>query len=180
MSGDDDGILVEDLRTGDKYAFDQLMRRHGSTVFRYAWAVADSPEQVEDLVQETFLTLWRRRKRITLVSGSLLPWLLATCRFATFNSNRRRRRSATVPLESVAHSLSAEADPADDRDTLRWIADEVAQLPDSDRILLNACVLQGRSYEEVARELGISASAARKRVQRVRARLRAAQVKEEK
>lgn len=178
MSLDDDTSLVGELRGGNKHAFDQLMRQHGPTVFRYAWAIADSPEQVDDLVQETFLTLWRRRKRITLVGGSLLPWLLTTCRFTAFNSNRRQRRSATLPLETIEHSLSAADDPAD-RDALRWIADEVARLPDSDRELLNACVLQGRPYEEVARELGISPSAARKRVQRVRARLRAAQIKEE-
>lgn len=178
MIADDDSTLVEQLRDGNKRAFDELMREHGSTVFRYAWALADSPDQVDDLVQDTFLTLWRRRKRITLVGGSLLPWLLTTCRFTVFNSNRRHRRSATVPLESVERSLPTHADPAE-QDTLRWIRDEIARLPDSDRQLLNSCLLEGRPYEDVANELGITASTARKRIQRVRERLRAAQLKEE-
>ncbi|MEV7693774.1 sigma-70 family RNA polymerase sigma factor [Microbacterium sp. NPDC089189] len=178
MSAADDSDLVEQLRDGNKHAFDELMRKHGSTVFRYAWALADSPEQVEDLVQDTFLTLWRRRRRITLVGGSLLPWLLTTCRFTAFNSNRRLRRSSTIPIESVEHSLTLHDDPAE-QDTLRWIRDEVARLPDSDRKLLNSCLVEGRPYEEVASELGISASTARKRIQRVRARLRAAHLKEE-
>ena len=178
MSPSDDATLVEELRAGDKRAFDQLMRQHASSVFRYAWAIADSPEQVDDLVQETFLILWRRRKRIALVGGSLLPWLLTTCRFTVFNANRRRRRSATVPLESIEHSTPSTGNPAD-RDDLRWVADEVARLSESDRKLLDACVLQGMPYVEVARELGISASAARKRMERVRTRLRAAQIKEE-
>lgn len=147
-------------------------------MFRHPWALADSPEQVEDLVQDTFLTLWRRRKRVTLVGGSLLPWLLSTCRFTAFDSNRRRRRSVTVPLESVERSLPMRGDPAE-RDALRSIRDEVARLPDRDRQLLNSCLLEGRPYDEVASELGITASTARKRMQRVRERLRAAQLKEE-
>lgn len=178
MSAHDDSRLVEELRRGDQHAFDQLMRRHGPSVFRYAWAVADSPEQVEDLIQDTFLTLWRRRKRIALVGGSLLPWLLTTCRFTAFNSNRRRRRTATVPLDAVERKASSQNDPAK-QDVLRWLAEEIELLSEDDRRLLDACVLQGHPYEQVARELGISASTARKRVQRVRARLRVAQVKEE-
>lgn len=178
MSASDDLAAVEELRAGESRGFDQLMRRHGPAVFRYAWAIADSPEQVDDLVQETFLTLWRRRKHITLVGGSLLPWLLTTCRFTAFNSNRRQRRSAALPLEAIEHSSSAASNPAD-HDPLRWVADEVAQLTAIDQRLLDACVTQGRPYAEAASELGISPPAARKRMERIRTRLRAAQINEE-
>lgn len=178
MSEWDDAVLVEALRAGESRGFDQLMRRHGPAVFRFAWALADSPEQVDDLVQDTFLVLWRRRKHITLVGGSLLPWLLTTCRFTAYNANRRRRRTAALPLDAVEHTTSVAADPAD-QSPLRWVADEIAQLSESDQRLLDACVLQGRPYGEVARELGISPPAARKRMERVRTRLRAAEVTEE-
>lgn len=178
MSRNDDSALVEQLRSGDKGAFDQLMRMHGPTVYRYAWAVVDSPEQVEDLVQDTFLVLWRRRRRVTIVGESLLPWLLATCRFTAFNVNRRRRRNLTVSLESVEHVVAGDSDPAS-REELRWVAVEIAQLSERDQRLIEICILRGHPYEGAARELGISAVTARKRMQRVRERLRVAQLKEE-
>ena len=178
MNGQNDTGAVERLRAGDKAAFDQLMRAHGSAVYRYAWAIADGQDQVEDLVQDTFLTLWRRRRRVTLIGDSVLPWLLATCRFTAFNANRRRRRTSTVPLEAVEHIVAGGDDQAP-HDDLRWVADEIARLSDRDQKLVDACIVQGHPYEDAARELGISAASARKRMQRVRERLRAAQLKEE-
>lgn len=177
MSTQDDTGLVERLRAGDKDAFDQLMRVHGSTVYRYGWAVADSPELVEDLVQDTFLTLWRKRRRVTLVGGSLLPWLLATCRFMAFNANRRERRTRKVDLDSVENVVTSSGDPAS-RDSLRWVADEVSRLSPNDQQLLEACIVLGKPYEDAARELGISTATARKRMQRVRERLRVARAEE--
>lgn len=178
MHTHDDTGLVEKLRAGDKGAFDQLMRVHGAAVYRYGWALADSPELVEDFVQDTFLTLWRKRRGVTLVGGSLLPWLLVTCRFMVFNANRRERRTTKVSLDSVEHVVASGCDPAS-RDSLRWVADEIAYLSQSDQALVEACIVFGKPYEDAARELGISAATARKRMQRVRERLRVAQVKEE-
>jgi len=175
----DDSGLVHQLRSGDEGAFDQLMRMHGPAVYRYAWAIADAQDQVDDLVQDTFLVLWRRRRRVTLVGDSLLPWLLATCRFTAFNANRRRRRTTTVPLESVEHAVNRRNDDPAAHDDLRWVADEIAGLSEIDQRLVEACVIQGHPYEDAASDLGISAVNARKRMQRVRERLRAAQLKEE-
>ena len=59
------------------------------------------------------------------------------------------------------------------------MTDEIAQLSDRDQRLVDACIVQGRPYEDAALELGISAATARKRMQRVRERLQVAQLKEE-
>ncbi len=173
-----DAGLVRRLHSGDQDAFHQLMRAHGPAVYRYAWAVADSSEQVDDLVQDTFLVLWRRRRHIALAGDSLLPWLLATCRYAAFNANRRRRRAQTVPLEAVEQFV-AHSDDVGTGDDLRWVRDEIARLSERDQRLIHACVVQGRTYEDAARDLEIPAATARKRMQRIRQRLRAAQLKEE-
>lgn len=177
MTAESDADAVAALGAGDAYAFEQLMRKYAPTVFRYAWAVADSPEQVEDAVQDTFLTLWRRRRKVILHGETLLPWLLTTCRYTVLNANRRRRRRETVPLDEAA-SASVVADERD-MDDLRWIRDEIALLPAADQRLIDACVVRGESYEQAARGLGITAPAARKRMQRIRERLRAAELKEE-
>lgn len=174
----DDSVLLQALASGDRFAFDQLMRRHGKTVYRYAWAVVDTADQVEDAVQDTFLTLWRRRKHLTLVDDSVLPWLLATCRYMALNSNRRHRKSRTVPLDSVEHT-HASVDASSGLDELRWVREELASLSVRDRRLVETCILQGKTYEVAARELGVSAPTARKRMQRVRDRLRAAKLREE-
>ncbi|MBF0816247.1 sigma-70 family RNA polymerase sigma factor [Microbacterium paludicola] len=174
MTPESDADAVGSLRAGDAHAFDHLMRKHLSTVYKYAWAIADSPDQVDDAVQDTFMTLWRRRRRVVVHGETLLPWLLTTCRYTLFNANRARRRHASIPLDAVSWIAAEGSDPQSSQ--LRWIRDEIASLPEPDQRLIEACVLRGESYDQAAIALGITAPAARKRMQRIRARLRTAEL----
>lgn len=179
MNAATDTELVARLSRGDKPAFSELMSRHGPAVYRYAWALADESGQVDDLMQDTFLVLWKRRRAVSLVGESLLPWLLTTCRFTAFNSNRSSRLRLTVPLDvgdrsDPAGSLSESPALARASEELAWVRDEIAALSPLDRQLVERCLIQGESYTEAAAALGISAAAARKRIQRTRSRLAAA------
>jgi len=131
-------------------------------------------------VQETFLVLWRRRRSIEIHGGSLLPWLLTTCRYVALNENRKTRAHAArhVDIDDLRTELG---DPAEDRlaasEELKWVLEYISSLSVQDRRLCELCLLGGLPYAEAADKLGLTAGAARKRVQRTRetlARLRAA------
>ena len=161
--------LVASLNHGDAHAFSDLMTRHGAAVYRYAWALADEPQQADDLLQDTFLVLWKRRRTVKLAGESLLPWLVTTCRYTAYNANRRSRSSRTISLDEV--ELAHTDVPVDE---LRWVHDEIAALGDMDRQLVERCLLAGESYVAAAAALGLTPEAARKRIQRTRGRLAAA------
>ena len=165
------------LRTGNEAAYSELFRRHSVVVYRYAWGLADRRSDVDDLVQETFLIAWRRRKDIRLVGTSVLPWLLTTCRNAAMNLNRARRKArerelSDVLLENPSLHQQSQADGATEQ--LAWIREEIDALPEPDKQLCQMCLLEGRSYEEAAQILGLTSANTRKRIQRSRARLRTA------
>lgn len=168
-----DNQLVSRLNHGEKAAFAALMTRHGSAVYRFAWALADEPQQADDLTQDTFLVLWKRRRKLELVGESLLPWLLTTCRFNAYNSNRHSRARRTVPLEMAPDASDAHS-PADAIEELVWVLAEIALLDVVDRQLVERCLLEGEDYSTAAAALGLTPAAARKRVQRTRSRLAAA------
>jgi len=168
-----DGQLVSRLNHGDKTAFSELMVRHGSAVYRFAWSLADEPHQADDLMQDTFMVLWKRRRKLELVGESVLPWLLTTCRFTAYNSNRHSRARRTVPLET-AGDFSDVRSPAGAIEELAWVRAEIALLEPVDRQLVERCVLEGESYSTAAAALGLTPASARKRIQRTRNRLAAA------
>lgn len=171
-SGQTDAELVADVRKGDPASFTGLMARHNSAVFRYAWALADQPRDVDDIVQETFLVLWRRRRSVNIRGGSALPWLLTTCRNVAMNGNRRERTRRAVPLSDLADSTSRRsADHDAAARQLHWVTAEIESLDDLDRRLCQLCLIDGAGYEQAAKHLGITQAAARKRIQRTRARL---------
>lgn len=154
-----DEALTRRLATGDRTALADAFDRFAPTLTRCAWAQTDSRQDVEEVVQDTFLTLWQRAAGIHLATSALLPWLLAVCR------------------EHVGVAAHPDADEA--RERLRWIRDDIAALAPTDRRLCELIVLEGHSYAEAAQILGLSVGVGAQRVSRSRARLKKTVMRDE-
>nr|WP_246092921.1 RNA polymerase sigma factor [Subtercola boreus] len=166
-----DRELLAGSVAGDRGSLAAILARHARPVTRYAWALVGSAADAEEVVQDTFLTCWRKAETIDLVDDSLLPWLLATCRYLSMNLNRSRYRHST---EELPDDLLVTDHDGAARERLRWVREEIAQLTPLDRRVTELCLLEGRSYAEAAEELGLSVGAVRQRVSRSRGRLRKA------
>ena len=151
-----DGELVgRYARTRDEGAFAELLRRHGPTVYGVCRRVLRNGPDADDAFQAVFLVLARRAGTLG-EPGAVGHWLYGVA-VRTANKARvlnareaNRRRPPPVPLDEYP---AADADPAD-ADTLAVIDTELAALPDRYRAAFVACVLNGRSRAEAARELG--------------------------
>ncbi|WP_022902626.1 MULTISPECIES: sigma-70 family RNA polymerase sigma factor [unclassified Curtobacterium] len=171
-----DEQLVRAIGHGDQQALARAFDRYAATLTRYAWAVVESRMDVEESVQDTFLTLWQRAATLELPADTMLPWLLVVCRNHALNAGRKqaRRRGVELPEE-----LRAPDDHAEAVERLRWVRDEIAALPETDRRICELCLLEGHSYAEAAQLLGLSVGAVTQRVSRSRARLRKAVMHDE-
>jgi RNA polymerase sigma factor (sigma-70 family) len=171
-----DAALARRLANGDRAALADAFDRFAPTLTRYAWALADSRQDVEELVQDTFLTLWQKADGIDLATSALLPWLLVVCRNHARNQARRlaKNRGDALPEE-----LAARPDAEEARERLRWVRDEIAALAPTDRRICELCLLEGHSYAEAAQILGLSVGAVTQRVSRSRARLKKAVMHDE-
>ncbi|MFD5865595.1 RNA polymerase sigma factor [Agromyces sp. NPDC127015] len=174
-----DAELLRSIGAGDQRALSKAFDRHSNTVARYAWALAPSRMDVEEIVQDTFLALWRRGPEIALLDRSLLPWLLVTCRNIAANAGRKRARAAADALPDEwmpAHLSIVRADQAREsaREELRWVLDAIERLEPVDRRVCELCLLDGLPYAQAATELGLSVGAVKQRVSRSRIRLRKA------
>jgi len=155
----------------DADSFEVLYDRYAPAVARFAWSVSLSNEAAQDLLQETFLTAWDKRRQIRLVNGSVLPWLLTTCRNHARNHARRERKWQDL-LELREESVAEDPHGGDAAEDLRWALDSLAGLPPGERAVTELCVLHGLSYREAGERLGLSETTVGKRLQRARARLR--------
>lgn len=170
-----DAELLAGASTGDHGAFDVLYRRHSRAVARYAWTWCSTAAEMQDIVQETFITAWKKADSIRLAGNSALPWLLVTCRHHAANQGRKINRRREVPLAAAADR----PDESDAADRLVWVLDAIEALDEQDRKLCQMCLVEGRSYKEAARELDQSVAWVGKRLQRARVHLRRAEVADE-
>jgi len=179
----DDVELLTRAQEGDRLAFADLYDRHVRPVYWQAYSVVRDASEAEEVTQDVFVTAWRRIRAIRPVDGSLLPWLLVTARYTALNANRRasRRRNDVLDdavLDGTERRLSAAGDSPVEREIeeaqVRAEIDKaVASLAPNDRKLYEMCVEGDRTYEQAARELGVSHAVVRNRLHRLRTRLRA-------
>ncbi|WP_308797413.1 RNA polymerase sigma factor [Agromyces silvae] len=174
-----DADLLDRVARGDQRALSVVFDRHAAAVTRYAWAMAASRPDVEEIVQDTFVTMWRKADEIALAEASLLPWLLVTCRYLALNAARKAAKHDADELDELRAAGAAGAvrdhhDAETARDDLRWVLAEIETLDPIDRRVCELCLIDGLPYADAARELGLSVGAVKQRVSRSRNRLRKA------
>ena len=171
-SDDFDETLLVAIADGQMDAFTLLYERHARSVFRFAQHLSGGSNTAEELLQDTFLTFWSKRKSVRIVGESVLPWLLVVCRNHANNARRREERHRTLPLLE-ADRVATDAHPSDEFEDIRG---ELDALTPVDRQLIDLCLVRGLSYAEAATLLDLSTNAVGKRLQKARARLRKAAV----
>lgn len=128
-----------------------------------------APDEAEDLAQEALLRIHRGLSSVR-DTERVDAWVRSVA-YNVWRDRLRARRPETEELEDPA--APAEEGPGATGTVAAWLPDFVEALPEPYREAVRLADLEGVSQQEIARRLGISASGARTRVQRGRARLRA-------
>ena len=144
---------------------------HLDRLQRAARALCGSPEDAEDLVQDTLLQVIAVRPALRS-PGAALPYLLAALRHTFASQLRSRdRRPRTAPLGSAA-LLPAVAPPSPAASlATRELLSAIAELPAGQREAMVAVDLAGLSYAEAARALEVSPGTVMSRLHRGRHRV---------
>lgn len=156
---------------------ERLYREHGRRVLGYALRRVGTREDALDVVAETFLITWRRRDQVPDDPDHQLPWLLSTARNCARNaargSGRADRARAAVVRELQVLDVPDPADVHQVRAAHADLAAALATLSDDDRELVMLVSWDGLGPSAAGAALGLTPGAARVRLHRARARLRA-------
>ena len=165
-----DAELLAAHVAGDRYAFEELFRRHHGRLHRLARNNCRCPEDAADVLQDAMLAAHRNAGtfRHHAAVGS---WLHRIVVNACMDKLRHNRTHGTVALESGAHPV---VDRIPQIDTALVVRRALAQLSVDQRAVVVALDLQGYSVADVARQLDIPEGTVKSRAARGRARLAAA------
>ena len=157
--------LVQLAQKGDHAAFEALVRRYSERAYRAAYRVVRDSSQAEDIVQEALIKAYRGLRKFEARS-SFYTWLYRIVHNLALDRRRRERRAPTLEWDDA---VSKEIDPrvvapppdspeasARRAQVRRLVATGVQDLPDGQREVLLLREVEGLSYEEIARTMGIS------------------------
>ncbi|MDP9983328.1 RNA polymerase sigma-70 factor (ECF subfamily) [Pseudarthrobacter oxydans] len=175
IESDDDGLWTRSLN-GEGDAFGVLFDRHRDRVFRHAYRLSGNRHDADDIMATSFLELWRRRSRVRLVEGSVLPWLLVTTTNVARNSGRTAFRHRRL-LNSLPRD-EAVSDPASNQHLDGQIDGDAARalgtLNAVDLQLVSLVVFEEYTIAAAAAVLNLTPAAAKSRMHRARQRMKTA------
>jgi len=174
-----DEDLVVELARGHHDALGTLYSRYAGLIFSVA-VHSVGATAAEEIVQETFLAIWRGAPTFDPAQGAFRPWALRVAHWRVLNELRRRRRHPDQPESEEAPLLRiADAEPGPEEqawqdERARLVHDALDTLSDKQRQAVALAFMGDMTHEQVAQVLGVPLGTAKTRIRDGIVRLRSA------
>jgi RNA polymerase sigma-70 factor (ECF subfamily) len=188
---DNEPELVRRAQKGDKRAFSLLVKQYESTVYGFAFKVCRNEEKAAETLQDTFVNVYRKLDQFN-GKAKFSTWLY---QIVTNNCLMKRRRSKLdessvsidspengaedseregegAPLHALASLKHTPQDEMVNKELRELLDNAILKLPMEQRIVFVLRDVEGRSSEETAKILKLSAPAVKSRLRRARVFLR--------
>jgi RNA polymerase sigma factor (sigma-70 family) len=173
-----DKDLVAGTADGDRPAFTELYRRYSASAFGLALRVLGERAMAEEVLQEVFLSVWRKAGAYDPARGSVRSWLFAQIHHRAVDAVRReeavRRRSHinTEPdFDGGFDDVIEEGWLSARREQVRGA---LAELSAEQRRMIDLAYFQGLTQTQVAKETGVPLGTVKSRTLAAMRRLREA------
>ena len=172
--------LIHRLTSRDDGAFEALYRRYAPACYGVALRVLRQQFLAQEVVHDTFLTVWNAPDAYDPSRGEFRTFLLSMVHHRAVDAVRREQRlhdlerranPEPVPDEDVMEAVVEEADLADRRQQVR---EALSDLPQEQRRLLELMYFRGWTQSRIAEEEGIPIGTVKSRVFAAMRRLREA------
>jgi len=168
---DDITLMLRASEEDDREAFAMIVRRHQQPLMNFFWRVGVN-EDVEDLAQETFVRLYRYRKRYK-PTAKLTTFLYLLARQVRIDALRRGQRRGALHERVAAESEQFEEPSASATGEALDAMAALARLSEAMREVVVLSVMQGLTQSEVADVLKIPVGTVKSRLFVALQRLRA-------
>lgn len=163
----DDRQLWERIRHGDSHAFDEFYRQNAPRLEVFLRRVVGNRQVAEELMQDTFVQIWRQPNGFDPERGALRAYLFGIGRKCAAEWCRTNRSTDHHQSDGdAAPTVICRTESASE------VADALGRLPEEQRTLLWLREVEGQSYAELAQVLDIPLGTVRSRLFAARGALR--------
>lgn len=149
--------LIRQVANQDRDAFSQLYDRFSSLVFTLAMRMLRARSDAEDLLQEVFVQVWRQARNYSTERGSPEAWIVNIARSRAIDKIRsiRRMEKSFVLTDDPARAESSDnvESSAAESEARMAMNSALANLPDTQRKVLELAYFDGLTQTEIANRL---------------------------
>jgi RNA polymerase sigma factor (sigma-70 family) len=168
-------MLMPRIAAGDRAALRQLYEATSAKLFGVCLRILSDREECEDVLQEVYVTVWRRADGYDAARAGVVTWLSTIARNRAIDRLRARGPLAHAEpvedLQLVDDALGADAllEATDDRRRLQGCLDE---LDERTRGVIRTAFFEGVTYEALAERLDAPLGTVKSWIRRGLARLK--------
>lgn len=171
--------LLARIAGGDSSSLGRLYDHFADLLLGIIMTVLRDRGESEDVLQEVFLTLWKRADRYDPQLGKPVTWMITVARNRAFDRARMlgRRAGARERGEEglkvrMVEQLSRQWSPAIAEDEVGILDSALAELPDDQREAISLAYLRGLTQQEISRSLDTPLGTVKARIRRGLLKLR--------
>ncbi|MBN2611834.1 MAG: RNA polymerase sigma-70 factor [Bacteroidales bacterium] len=157
MAADEDKILFNLVKQGNKPAFDSLFHKYYVRLCRFVLSYTKSKDMAEETVQEVFVKIWCQRASLE-IETSVVSYLFTAVKNHAFNELKKisiRKKYESEYTEKEVREL--EKSPVIKQDDFKnALINAMTELPEKCREIFQLCKNDGLTYDEIAVYLNIS------------------------
>ena len=154
--------LVERIAKRDELAqaaLRELYNRYAATLFAIALRLLGKPEDAEEILQETFLEVWKRAPGYTRTKASVSTWVMLICRSRALDRVRTlaasRRMLTTLQRQPLPNNTMCSETGLRDRERREALRMALASLPPEQHEAIGLAFGQGLTQVQISDQLGI-------------------------
>lgn len=150
--------LVVQIAAGDEHAYRQVFDQYKTSIYSTIFNLCDDEFIAEEVLQETFIRLWKYRDKLTEVIN-FDAWIYRVAQ-NVFLSKIKQDKKGHEPIDLFLHDVVFETHSYNDleyKELEESFEQAIANLPEKQRITYQLIKIEGLSRKEVANILNVSA-----------------------
>ncbi|SHL96286.1 RNA polymerase sigma factor [Mucilaginibacter sp. OK098] len=154
----DEQLLLIQLRNGNERAFTYFYERHSLIIYRKIKKMVKVDVLADELMQDVFVRLWDKRHLID-PEKPLKSYLFLIAQNLVYDFYRklgREERLQSEVMKAFTETYLHTEEEVFARETQDILNKAVEHLPPQQQLVFRLCKLEGKTYEQVSQELGIS------------------------
>lgn len=168
-----DADLIAKIKAQESLALSELYDAYSGTVYALACRIVRDPAAAETVVQQSFLSVWRRASQYDPAKGSFVAWLLAIVRNYAIDELRKRKADQRFTLMET-ESLAGIVDDSESRNPLsgsienerrRYVLHALNEIPENQKLPIYLAYYDGLSHREIAAKLNEPLGTIKTRIQ---------------
>lgn len=166
--------LALKLRQRDRHAFQVIYDRYSAALYGVVMRIVPIEELAEDVLQETFVKIWKNTESYDNSRGTLFTWMLNIARNSALDklrSSEYRQRTTNRSIENLVGEIDRQQNSSFNPETI-GLQEFVLKLKPDQQQLIDLIYYQGFTQSEAADELGIPLGTVKTRVRSALIRLR--------